>query len=456
MRITDLEITNFRSIRHLEMHGLGDFVVLYGRNGGGKTNILRAAELAFRLLAADVRAGCPDRTLWPNELVGLSTGDHLRRGTQDLRVTVTADLEGETTARVHEAVQLQALRLSVKVTSAGASVHAEALAVGGRQWKDLRKAFHSPPRDPALHFTGHHTPESPTGAPEFQTALRLLLERVGDFGYLRADDVRSLRTTAGPLAAGSARQQVLALLAQSRVEEAVARAATSDDDSLRERFHLLRRVLTAAPLSLPDLEAVVPDGQYRLRLRRPGVTGTLPADAGSLGEQQVIFLLGTLLFSGADVCAVEEPEAHLHAPTLGRALREVLRKLVHPEDGSAPPVRQLFVATHSNLFDLDPEGFWAVSAPGGETVAVRETRLSRIDEEHLFEPGPAKRILEDMLRNDDPDRVVAHGAKGPITAAQMLRELQEDTEEAVRYAQALSRAAARRFLDTPAQLRPGT
>ncbi len=212
-------------------------------------------------------------------------------------------------------------------------------------------------------------------------------------------------------------------------------------------------MLSQPPLNLPRIEAVVPNNEYRLRLRVDDgdKRRTIPASLASLGEQQVISLLGAVLFSGRRCVALEEPEAHLHAPTTGRALREVLRNLVRDVD-----LDQLFVATHSNLFDLDNTGFWSVFRDATGTVAIRENELGKIDADHLFEPGPAKRVLQDILRLGDPEQVVASGADGaPITAREMLTHLQEDTALGVKYASELSRAAARMFVREKPKLGEG-
>lgn len=60
-------------------------------------------------------------------------------------------------------------------------------------------------------------------------------------------------------------------------------------------------------------------------------------------------------------------------------------------------VDQLFLATHSNLFDLDPSGYWDVSLVEGATTVQRKP-LDEVDRLHLFEPGPAKHQIQELLR----------------------------------------------------------
>jgi hypothetical protein len=161
-------------------------------------------------------------------------------------------------------------------------------------------------------------------------------------------------------------------------------------------------------------------------------------DLAGLGIAQIYWILGQAMLSGARAVAIEEPEAHLHAPTSGRHLRELLQRLVDEKH-----VDQLFIATHSNLFDLDSKGYWDVSLQNGETVVTR-AELPDIDRKHLYEPGPAKHGLQHMLEYMPAEEVVFRRADGsPITAAEMLRMLQEGADDAVRFLEDLHGAALR-------------
>ncbi len=85
MRITSVEIENFRSIGKLTMRDLGPFVVLYGPNGGGKSNILRAIDCGMEAFAAVI--GAPGiRAIQP-------TLDDLRLGAETIKVTLEIEVE---------------------------------------------------------------------------------------------------------------------------------------------------------------------------------------------------------------------------------------------------------------------------------------------------------------------------------------------------------------------------
>ena len=50
MRFDRLLIENFRSIRSVELTEIPDIAVFYGENGSGKSNVLDAIELVWKVL----------------------------------------------------------------------------------------------------------------------------------------------------------------------------------------------------------------------------------------------------------------------------------------------------------------------------------------------------------------------------------------------------------------------
>jgi hypothetical protein len=146
-------------------------------------------------------------------------------------------------------------------------------------------------------------------------------------------------------------------------------------------------------------------------------------------------IVSTILLAGSPLVAIEEPEAHLHAPTLGRQLRTILQQMVETRK-----IHQLFIATHSNLFDLDPARYWDVSLVDGETHVVPKP-LDEIDRLHLFEPGPAKHQIQEMLRLYGDEVVFTTNDGRELHAREMLESLQADDDIAQAFLEALHGAA---------------
>ncbi len=158
-------------------------------------------------------------------------------------------------------------------------------------------------------------------------------------------------------------------------------------------------------------------------------------DLAGLGIAQIYWILGQAMLSGARIIGIEEPEAHLHAPTTGKHLRALLARLVDEKH-----IDQLFIATHSNLFDLDDKGFFDVRLENGETIVTRKP-LDAIDE-HLYEPGPTRHALEELLAFAPANKVMFRRPDGsPVTASEMVKLLRDADPTALDYLRNLHAAA---------------
>ncbi len=216
-----------------------------------------------------------------------------------------------------------------------------------------------------------------------------------------------------------------------------AQNATSPD-TLRalDRF---RQFMAGPPLHRPAFRAVE-DPHTGVRDLREWLPPPLDAhdislDLAGLGIAQLYWILGQAMLSGARIVGIEEPEAHLHAPTTGKNLRALLARLVNEKH-----IDQLFIATHSNLFDLDDTGFFDVRLENGETIVTRKP-LDAIDE-HLYEPGPTRHALEELLSFAPPDKVMFRRPDGsPVTASEMVKLLRAADPTALDYLRNLHAAA---------------
>ena len=231
------------------------------------------------------------------------------------------------------------------------------------------------------------------------------------------------------------------LLQKGQVARALVEAQQSPDASIRQGFEQLREVLRGPPLKRPSFDPVRDGlrGRYELR-ERDKVLGDLPVDLAGLGMVQIYTILAHILLRGAGAVGVEEPEAHLHSPTTGHHLRELLKRVV--DDGH---VQQLFVATHSNLFDLDPFGYFDVRMEKDRgTIIERIDDLSQIDRDHLYEPGPAKHALMRSMSYLEPEEVVFRRPDGtPVSCQEMSEMLERDDPAAMGFLRDVHGAAIR-------------
>jgi hypothetical protein len=405
MRIGSFVIENFRSIERVEVNDLGPFVVMYGKNGAGKSNILQALAWAFRMRefrSDDQHAGAS-----PYAEVGF----------------VGSELGGlPATFSDTTLIRWRGPDEEVDVGWSNPEFRAGALRYS---WLDQGQVDGTPL--PESLRAGMRSSE-PAG---FRTAVDDVNRAVRWF----SSSFALVNAVRGPLSEARLKDEpgfdFKKALAGGRLAEALFRAQNSPEWEIRSRYKRFQQFMQGPPLHRPPFVAVeYPDGRFELREELHGGGGRdVPLDLAGLGVFQLYSIMAQILISGATVVAIEEPEAHLHAPTSGRDLRQLLVRLVEEKH-----VEQIFVATHSNLFDLDPERYLDVSLDEhGRTVAAWKP-LTEIDREHLYEPGPAKHALQAMLRYSEPDVVVFRRPDGaPVTATEMLTMLQTDDQVALEF-----------------------
>lgn len=427
MWIRAIWANGFRSLRDFKLADLGAFNVFYGENGAGKSNILAAIELMVR--AAGLRISCdgdirePTHRDWVDSLV--SDDDFCRSAptpTMFLGMTLAGSKDrpvfssgAYSTAEITFEVAIQ------RLPERGICIHFSRLEGQGpllSLWDQKNDAT-----DPRLNL------------------IRWFEGVVATASYRLISAIRAVRPERGELNAKS-RPSLAALLEKGSIKEAFVLALTSPDPVVRKRFGRLRELLEGEPLHRPPFDPVYdPQTQtFEIRERSGGASvQDVPLDLAGLGIQQIYALLGQILLGRAFAVGIEEPEAHLHAPTTGRHLRVLLQRLVELGD-----VQQLFIATHSNLFDLDPTGYYDVRRDDSGNTVVERKALSEIDKRHLYEPGPAKHGLADLLRLVEPSTPVLRRPDGsPVTALEMLTLLQEDAPEAVEFLRDVHGAAVR-------------
>lgn len=435
MRIRAFWAQGFRSLLDVRLEGLGAFNVFYGANGAGKSNILAALDVLVKTAALRIsRFNDPDEPIdvtsvgsWVSEddfchvasaplirlgvtLVNANGGPVFGQATTGYRASeVSFELVFE---------RLAGRGIGVRVGSLSDSESGNLLDL----WRP------QPAHVPRLR--------------EIRDGIERWFDQViGQASYRLVPAIRAFHPESGELRTKE-RASLSDLFAAGRIKEAFVLALTSPDPVVRRRFTRLRELLVGEPLRRPPFDPVYDPQTQRFELRESASgagTRDVPLDLAGLGIQQIYAVLGQILLDRAFAVGIEEPEAHLHAPTSGKHLRVLLRRLVEQGD-----VQQLFIATHSNLFDLDRTGYYDVRLDHGVTVVERKTNLSEIDRLHLYEPGPAKHGLIDLLTIVEPTTTVLRRPDGTaVTAEQMLGLLQEDAPEAFDFLRDVHGAAVR-------------
>ena len=442
MRITAFWAKGYRSLADVHLDGLGPFNVFYGPNGAGKSNILAAMEALFSLLAwlskPEHDFEIPNRLYHYklNRALRLHDRSHFQR---DQPLVLGARLLKTETAEDKDETWPSSEELIVEVTY---DWFKQSLAI-----TDLQFRPYTTLQQENRHVPQVIAPSSVEQAQQIQILVAIVARRM--YALIEADrrpHVEGLRPAEeDPVLEGAShRVAVPAVLAAGRLKEGLFRASSHFNPRVRQRFKQLQELLTGAPLYRPPFELVYdPDTRIvDLVEQIPGGahhSTEVSLDLAGLGIAQIYSILGQALLRGTYAVAIEEPEAHLHAPTNGIHLRHLLERLV-----TEGYLGQLFIATHSNLFDLDPTGYYDVSLDEQGATRVERKPLSEIDRQHLYEPGPAKHALAEFLRYMEADAIVFRRPDGsPISVSEMLDMLQRDDNTALEFLRDVHGAAVR-------------
>jgi AAA ATPase domain/AAA domain, putative AbiEii toxin, Type IV TA system len=431
MRITAFWARGYRSLADVRLDDLGPFNVFYGPNGAGKSNILAAMRTLFGLLAWRSAPGQHD-LVPPHHWVPYDSN------TEFLHLRDRCNLQ-----------QVEPMILGARVARTARNVEV------GDQWDTgtefvcevhydwFRRRLRVPMREwaPPRETPAALDPDAPV-KPELDLAPRTqrLVYGIAKHVYALVDADRVPRAET----LDSSINDVAAILAAGKLKESLFRASAHPNPVVRRRFKQLQELLAGPPLHRRAFVPVHDAGANTVELMENTSDSAdrpteVPLHLAGLGIAQIYSILGQALLREADVVAIEEPEAHLHAPTSGLHLRQLLHRLV-----TEGYLDQLFIATHSNLFDLDPTGYYDVSLDERGATRVERKPLSEIDDRHLYEPGPAKHALTEFLRFMEADAIVFRRPDGsPVSVSEMLDMLQRDDPVAVEFLRDVHGAAVR-------------
>ncbi|WP_428268250.1 AAA family ATPase [Haliangium sp.] len=403
------------------------FNVFYGRNGVGKSNILAGLQALLDVLAKLLEQS---DSLLPLVQVPISdVVPHAIRPDDRCAIGTTYETRlgatFETTTRSPELVAVDAVEVEVCIDWMSERVTLTRCRVNDDDDLTVRPLQLA---DEVVHRYG--------------ALFRWLCREA--FALVSADRIPRYELEANTdIDDGADAEPLLAELLQSgQLKRALLAASQDPNPTIRRRYRELQALLQGEPLCRPPFDMTLDrrTGAIELRERLDDHgDADIPFDLLGLGVAQVYSMLAQIMLSRAGAVGIEEPEAHLHAPTTGRDLRVLLQRLV--DDGY---LAQLFIATHSNLFDLDPDGYWDVRLDPADCTTTERKPLAEIDLWHLYEPGPGKHALIDFLRIMGDEDVGLRLQDGtPVTTSKMIEMLQRGDAIAVEFLRELHSAATR-------------
>lgn len=330
MRLTRFMVQGFKNfVEPVKLEDMGPLVVLHGANNVGKSNLIEAIELAFRLLGA-VPAHLYNDAHAVSE-PGLA--DAFTKGREDsIRWEVMFEFPPD------ESVVSFSLQLESKLGS-NATFKVTDVALNGVEVKRGKPEEGRLLNDIWPHLRHNFAVRRPDVVPQFQI-LHVSRGFEGSSREVVPKDV------------------LLALYDAQEAPEAADRRAWSTFQSALTEF--------SEPLGTTTFRA-----NYERARSRAGIVFDhgdflIPLRLEGTGIQQVVTVLGTLATCGASIVAIEEPEGNLSFANQQR-LHRALRAMA--EDPGPPD--QIIVTSHSPGVALADHFFHLVRTPNGPAVHRR-------------------------------------------------------------------------------------
>jgi ABC-type branched-subunit amino acid transport system ATPase component len=397
--LTSVHIKNFRSCKDVRLEGLGFISALVGRNGAGKTTILRAIEWMARtalltdefLFAFSVADTVNDRNVAPGIAVVLTSGDF------EYRYMIGSSPQ---TLLGHTDRSLEKL----EVRSHGQDKW-ELLLSRGPQSVELADRV----QQIEIRFSTAMVPAVASLLPEddtLQEHLRRVMEVLHGVRYYFGHGIIDPLYSKGGDSGVPIRKDLY------------ERWAAEDDRRGNDELSLLLRIIHAhqtAPEAFAELKSRVgPEGLGVIRDIRVNILGDMAETVRkrrsryyevvfepmsqenvelslgqlSRGTQQMLYLMLALLFDRNSTMLIEQPEDGIH-PAL-------LAKLIDLLKVNADPT-QIILASHSPtvLSQLKPADVRLVEMVDGATRvrALTEAEVSRA-QEYMQREGSLAEFLE--------------------------------------------------------------
>jgi hypothetical protein len=304
MRLTSFEVQGFKNlVAPVKLDELGPINVLHGANNVGKSNLLRAIEVFFRLL------GTPTR--W-----------QAARGYFDSDPERFPSL-GSPVADLFNYAAPAPIRMSASVNVDVGALPLDGLEkviTGSRVVAALSLVSLADRRELALTIDPFRVGDRAVGSTP-ETALariaKLLQARaLGPRGVAHVDVHRDI----------------------DQAVDALYDASSSTDRKQALQWERFVEVMASFRDILGDgrFLAVLPRGEQHARLLYETPTMRIPLHALGSGVQQIVALFGHLLTCGAAIVTVEEPELNLRW-SLQERVRDALRNLVVLREMAAGP-----------------------------------------------------------------------------------------------------------------------
>lgn len=340
MFIESFQIQGFKSLAKVELADLSAINVFHGLNDAGKSNLLEALDLFSQLLPLALNSAGEETYLRPADLYPYTRSIFRLQNTPPRAIVWTA--------RLRPVYELAPVAVRLQLT-----------ARDPRTLGELGEDFH-------LGITWLE------GIPD-----EIMLSALANAspGFYRIPSTRYFQTEQfNPAASAVTRHGQRPLVTAGNLKQTLVEVYAGLDDEKLQRYNFLVHTLEQhfdLPGFIARLSPADEVGQlYVVGFRRPEMKEPLLIENVGSGVQQLILLLGQILFNPARIVGIEEPEMNL-GPDWQEKLKLVFRELI-----ASHTLDQIFITSHSPAFETEPD-FWDVTYANDATHVARSTALDK-------------------------------------------------------------------------------
>ncbi|MEZ4436181.1 MAG: AAA family ATPase [bacterium] len=361
MRLTQFDVCGYKNFTQpVVLTDLGPINILHGENNIGKSNLLEAMHLFFRVLSKDMsgdniplnQARMLDAATFfahtgsrPSLIFNLWTRQPI-----EIQVSIAVDPASLEEARIKPLFDVSRVQVGVRLEWIDGDVE---FRVTRFEFADGKDASSYRLRGERLQFIQRFA--------LFLARNMLINDQADRPSFALIEETRRLKA-----ASGAPPQEDAGILPQSLLK----RLYQAKDSLDLDRVGNWRLFAELAESCFPQLQGGeflarfdIDEGRAGLIWSKNGIR--MPVELLGSGVQQALALLGHLLTTDATLVAIEEPECNLRYE-LQLRLRDAFRRVV--DDTRGP--RQLFMTSHSPAFEVG-DCYYGMRMQGGVPVVER-------------------------------------------------------------------------------------
>ncbi len=390
MKITDIHIKNFKSLKNIELNNLSTINLLIGKNNSGKSNVLQALNVFFNRV--DNEGWLGDRNLI-KKINGISDKDLWFNSDNREAIEIQVNFKVEISEFKNELADiyigsLESEEITIKIKLAyDQSTNQTIFIVDFLKWGpytfvepfDLSTTNAPQNRINNKVMDGSELPTDPIGAEINPNSFACkILERINRHFWLIPAKRQIVKEK---LSTG----KISPPLNGENIQSLIQQLKNSPNPILRKKYTKFKEVINSLPFTSGVMESVTRGEDTEINFDKEDISFSIFSQG--TGIQEMLIFVTNLLLADNLFLAIEEPENHLH-PEGQRFFLDFCSQQNNRN--------QLFFTTHTSNFidflDYDEGSIFLTKLKDGETT-IRGIEKKEEFKDIVYELGKVSNLL---------------------------------------------------------------